>query len=135
LLGLGDGLGVECGDFGGSLGLLGCALGFGGEEGAVAGGVGEAFGYGGGDARGAGVGGYGFGFGGWLGMEPVAAVAVGGQTLGDLEAERFVRCWSQCRGRGMGMAGCVETGRVERCCIQQCGAHCAQTQTRFREIV
>jgi hypothetical protein len=53
LLGPRDGLGVERGDLGRGLGLLGGALCLGGEEGAVAGGVGIALGDGGGDATGA----------------------------------------------------------------------------------
>ncbi len=44
LLGGGDGLGVEGGDFGGGAGLLDSALGLGGEEGAIALGVGVALG-------------------------------------------------------------------------------------------
>ena len=60
VLGVGDGLGVEGGDLGGGLGLADGALGFGGEEGAVALGVGVALGDGSGDAGGAGFGGRGW---------------------------------------------------------------------------
>ena len=61
VLGLGDGAGVEGGDLGGGFGLADGALGFFGEEGAVALGLGVALGDGGGDAGGAGLGGR------WLG--------------------------------------------------------------------
>ena len=88
LLGLGDGLSVEGGYFGGGAGLLDGAFGFGGQKGAIALGVGVSFGDGGGDARGAGVSGLrGFGAGRSGGLGAVAAVAVGGQALGNLVAE------------------------------------------------
>jgi hypothetical protein len=57
LLGCCDGLGVERGDLGRCLGLLGGALGLGGEDRAIAGGLGVTLGDGGGDAAGAGWGG------------------------------------------------------------------------------
>jgi hypothetical protein len=57
LLGCCDGLGVEGGDLGRGLGLLGGALGLGGEDRAIAGGVGVTLGDDGGDAAGAGWGG------------------------------------------------------------------------------
>jgi hypothetical protein len=54
LLGCCYGLGVERCDLGRGLGLLGGALGLGGEDRAIAGGVGVTLGDGGGDATGAG---------------------------------------------------------------------------------
>jgi hypothetical protein len=56
VLGVGDGLGVEGCDFGGSFSGADGVFGLLGEEGAVAFRVGVAFGYGCGDAGGAGVG-------------------------------------------------------------------------------
>jgi hypothetical protein len=87
LLGLGDGLGVERGDFGRGARLLGSAFGLGGEEGAIALGVRVAFGDGCGDLGGAGVGGArGLGWGG-LGGFGAAAEAMRGEAFGHLGAQ------------------------------------------------
>jgi hypothetical protein len=85
VLGVGDGLSVDCRDLGGGLCLLDSAFGFGGEEGAVALRLRVPFGDSGGNA-----GGTGFSWSGWDDVgggatgEPGAAGAMGGEALGCL---------------------------------------------------
>jgi hypothetical protein len=110
LLGCGDGLGVERGDFGCGAGLLGGAFGLGGQEGAIALGVGVALGDGGCDLRGAGVGGAcGLDCGGLRGVA-AAAAAMRGEALGDLGAQGLGRCF---RGDGYG----VRCKLLPGCCV------------------
>ena len=128
LLGLGYCLGVECGDLGRGLCLLGGALGLGGKVGAVAGGVGVALGDGGGNATGAGrCGGCGREGEGWLRL--IVTAAMSGEAFGNLVAEGFggggrhgdLGCGAG--GRGWGIAGRF---RIQLAGIKQCGTHIAQ---------
>ena len=130
LLGGGDGLSIEGGDFGSGAGLLDGALGLGGEEGTIALGMGIALGDSGGDTRGA-TGGRlgGRGSGCTAGLRGATAAAMRGQAFGNLSA----------KGRGGGRAGHGRRigggeGELGSFGVKQCGAHFAQTLTHFREI-
>jgi hypothetical protein len=135
LLGLGDGLGVERGDLGCGLGLLGGALGLRGKVRAIAEGVSVSLGYGGGDAGGArGDGGCGRECAGECRLGRGSTAAMCGEAFSDLATEgpggggrhsaagRGVGL----SGRGWKIAGHFGKGRVERGGVKQSGAHFAQ---------
>jgi hypothetical protein len=127
LLGCCHGLGVESGDLGRGLGLLGGALGLGGKVGAVAGGVGVALGDGGGNATGAGrCGGCGRECEGWLRL--IAPAAMSGEAFGNLVVEGFGGGRRSGAGRGVGGLGGGIAGRfrIQLAGIKQCGTHIAQ---------
>jgi len=84
VLRFGDGVCVEGSDLGGGFGLVNSALGFGGEEGAIAWRVGVPLGDGGSDAGGAGFGRSGRSDGGERGSGTRATGTVCGEALGDL---------------------------------------------------
>ena len=102
VLGVGDGLGVETGNFGCSFSGADGVFGLLGEEGAVALRVGVALGDGCGDARGAAVCGGGRNDRSGAGQALGAAGAMSGEALGHLLLERkrscgfrFIRCFVQ----------------------------------------
>jgi len=133
LLGCCDGLGIERGDLGRGLGLLGGALGLGGKDCAIAGGVGVTLCDGGGDAADArGGGGRKRGRKCERGLRRSAAAAVCGEAFGNLAAEGLGgggrRSGAGCGvgGRGWAIAGRFGEGRGRRVGVKQCGAHFAQ---------
>jgi hypothetical protein len=132
LLGHGNGLGVEGGDLGRCLGLLGGKLGLRGKIRAIAGGVSVALGDGGGDASGARLGGGGCGRESECRLRRRTTAAMCGQAFGDLAAEFLGgggrRDGASCgvSGRSWRIAGRFGEGRVERGGVKQSGAHFAQ---------
>ena len=128
-----DGVGVAGGDLGGGIGLVDGALGFGGEELAVAGRLGVALGDGGGDGVPAGAAVFDRSRG--CVMTGAAALAVGGEAFGDLEAEEVGGGLGTGLGGRWGVVGCG--ARAHRSGFFVCervelrGAHVFQTETHF----